>query len=78
MKVCQEGTENQETNLHINFGVAVQSNLCPTLCNPMNCSLSGSSVLGFYYEPKMIKWKLKTTTKVKIYGTIIFSTITNY
>ena len=31
--------------------------LCLTLCNPMNCSMAGSSVL--YYLQEFLKFKLK-------------------
>ena len=29
--------------------------LCPTLCNPMDCSLSGSSVLGIF-QARILGW----------------------
>ena len=29
--------------------------LCPTLCNPMDCSLPGSSVLGIF-QARVLEW----------------------
>ena len=34
----------------IYVGVCAHTQMCPTLCNPMNCSLPGSSVYGISQE----------------------------
>ena len=35
--------------------VSLVTQSCPTLCNPMNCSLPGSSVHGFL-QARILKW----------------------
>ena len=34
---------------------AVSLQLCPTLCNPMDCSLPGSSVHGIF-QARVLEW----------------------
>ena len=35
--------------------VYVHAQLCPTLCNPIDCSLPGSSVLGIF-QARVLEW----------------------
>ena len=35
--------------------------LCPTLCNPMDCSLPGSSVHGIF-QARVLEWVAKLNT----------------
>ena len=37
------------------FGFGLIAKLCPTLCNPMNCSLPGSSVCGIF-QARTLEW----------------------
>uniref|UniRef100_A0AC11B6M2 NFU1 iron-sulfur cluster scaffold n=1 Tax=Ovis aries TaxID=9940 RepID=A0AC11B6M2_SHEEP len=41
---------------------------CPTLCDPMDCSLSGSSIHGIFQENEELDWNL---LKPDIYATIM-------
>ena len=41
------------TGYSVQFSSVTQS--CPTLCNPMNCSLPGSSVLGIL-QARILEW----------------------
>ena len=36
--------------------------LCPTLCNPMDCSLSGSSVHGIL-QAKVLEWVAMSSSR---------------
>ena len=36
--------------------------LCPTLCNPMDCSLSGSSVPGIL-QAKVLEWVAMSSSR---------------
>ena len=40
-------------NVHARYGLVSQ--LCPTLCDPMDCSLPGSSVHGII-QARMLEW----------------------
>ena len=39
----------------ITFAVAASLQSCPTLCNPMDCSLPGSSVHGIF-QARVLEW----------------------
>ena len=41
--------------LHIDFGVCVSLQSCLTLCNPVDCSLPGSSVHGIL-QARILEW----------------------
>ena len=43
---------------------------CPTLCNPMDCSLSGSSVLGIL-QARILEWVATEERYKKIFMTQI-------
>ena len=47
-----------ESNLSLTLKKVKESEvfqLCPTLCNPMDCSLSGSSIHGFF-QARILEW----------------------
>ena len=43
------------TTFLVLHGSGVWAQLCPTLCDPMNCSLPGSSVLGIF-QARILEW----------------------
>ena len=46
--ILSEVNETEKTEYHmISLKVSKVAQLCPTLCDPMDCSLPGSSVHGF-------------------------------
>ena len=43
---------------------------CPTLCNPMDCSLPGSSIHGIF-QARALEWGAIAFSKLKVYSKII-------
>ena len=61
--VAINGPENLESESEV-------AQLCPTVCNPMDCSLLGSSVRGFF-QARVLEWgaiafSLGTVSETKI------------
>ena len=56
---------NNKRNFETHFAATAAKSLqsCPTLCDPMDCSLPGSSVHGIF-QAKVLEW-----------GAIVFSMI---
>ena len=52
---CQEKSDKQDFfSIHCLLSCLV-SKLCLTLCDPMDCSLPGSSVNGFF-QARILEW----------------------
>ena len=49
----QQQKENSNYNSEVKWSEVAQS--CPTLCDPMDCSLSGSSVHGIF-QARVLEW----------------------
>ena len=53
--IVKEFTPPSRLCLHIDFGVCVSLQSCLTLCNPVDCSLPGSSVCGIF-QARIREW----------------------
>ena len=50
-----EAKEHWSSSPHIRQSESEVNQLCPTLCDPMDCSLSGSSVHGVF-QARVLEW----------------------
>ena len=65
---CLENPKNREAWWATIHGVAKQSESevaqsCPTLCDPMDCSLPGSSIHGIF-QARILDWVAKSWTQL--------------
>ena len=53
---CDQWNNNYNKGCHVKATMRAKSlQLCPTLCNPMDCSLSGSSLYGIL-QARILEW----------------------